>query len=164
METNESVGCRKFGETMSECSCGGRYVPYMEVPFGGDLEEHLRSTNCPVHRPGVSMNAPEKMTPELARLIIANGIGEWGLQDRPTREMVCEAKGFLSGWDARSESVRDLVEALEKTLSALAGYKRYVPEPYKISPIYIMGSHEAEKLAVAALSSFHSKESEGKKP
>lgn len=46
---------------------------------------------------------------------------------------------------------KELVKALEKTLASLASYKRYTPEPYKKNPVYIIGSVEAETLAVKAL-------------
>lgn len=50
-----------------------------------------------------------------------------------------------------TEENRSLREALEKTLVALVSYKRYVPEPYKQNPIYIVGANEAEQLAKEAL-------------
>lgn len=59
-----------------------------------------------------------------------------------------KAKGFLDCY----EQVKPLVEALEKTLVALVSYKKYIPQPYKQNPIYIIGAHEAEKLAIEALS------------
>lgn len=49
------------------------------------------------------------------------------------------------------EILKEAKEALQETLSALAGYKKYIPEPYKQNPIYIVGSHEAEKKAIAVL-------------
>lgn len=49
------------------------------------------------------------------------------------------------------ERSKALVEALEATLTALVSYKKYIPEPYKQNPIYIIGAHEAEKKAIEAL-------------
>ena len=53
--------------------------------------------------------------------------------------------------DALKLRVGELEGALRKTLEALVSYKRYIPEPYKQNPIYIIGAHEAEVAATKAL-------------
>ena len=54
--------------------------------------------------------------------------------------------------DRLRAQLKVMKEALQETLAALVSYKKYVPEPYKQNPIYIIGAHEAEVKAVAALS------------
>ena len=53
--------------------------------------------------------------------------------------------------DPHLQLIKELAEALTKTLEALVSYKHYTSEPYKQNPIYIIGSHEAETLAANAL-------------
>ncbi len=47
--------------------------------------------------------------------------------------------------------LKEAEEALKEMLCVLVGYKKYIPAPYKINPIYIVGSHEAEKKAIDVL-------------
>jgi hypothetical protein len=57
---------------------------------------------------------------------------------------------------------RELIEALEKTITSLVSYKYYIPKPYKQNPIYIMGAYEAEKEAVRLLKKHTPKQSQDK--
>lgn len=60
---------------------------------------------------------------------------------------------ILVGWQveewrallARLEAAEAYVECARHLLEALLSYKKYIPEPYKQNPIYIMGSTEAEE-------------------
>lgn len=91
-----------------------------------------------------------KLTEKSAREIIDGTKDHYWGSNSPTFN---QAKGYLQGVEDQRKIIDKLVEALEKTLVSLVSYKKYTPEPYKQNPVYIMGSVEAEKLAIAALES-----------
>jgi hypothetical protein len=83
---------------------------------------------------------------------------EYNVQVKEIERLKRDAKFFENQYSTQvfeTNRWRDLAgklaEALKETVTALVSYKLYAPEPYKQNPIYILGSHEAEKKAVEAL-------------